>query len=186
MEITIPTFMCSHACTGLFLQLIHSKRGKMKKILKLLSSMAFLIMAGCINQPPPSTLALWEKPGADKAMLQQALSKCGWKPVYASSDNMDSYASEFASVYECMKKAGFRYKMQDSKGIYFIPPVKSDSFLVNLMVAGYQQFMDNDTFGVTNKTKKERALLAHFEDERKHQQKTKALQKRPLKRPTHR
>lgn len=149
----------------------------MKKTLKLLSCMALLSTAGCINQPPPSTLALWEKPGVDKAIIQQALSKCGWKPVYASPDNMDSYASEFASVYECMKKAGFRYKMQDSKGIYFTQPVKSDSFLVNLMVAGYQQFMDNDTFGVTNKTKKERALLAHFENERKRQQKTKARMK---------
>ncbi|WP_246257261.1 hypothetical protein [Bartonella gabonensis] len=85
--------------------------------------------------------------------------------------------SEFASVYECMKKAGFRYKMQDSKGIYFVPPVKSDSLLVNLMVAGYQQFMDNDTFGVTNKTKKERALLAHFEDEKKISAKDKSFTK---------
>ncbi|WP_019218534.1 hypothetical protein [Bartonella florencae] len=149
----------------------------MKKILKLLSGVALLSTAGCINQPPPSTLALWEKPGVNKATIQQALSTCGWKPDYASPDNMDSYASEFASVYECMKKAGFRYKMQDSKGIYFTQPVKSDSFLVNLMVAGYQQFMDNDTFGVTNKTKKERALLAHFENERRHQKTKKTLQK---------
>ncbi|WP_144754700.1 hypothetical protein [Bartonella saheliensis] len=149
----------------------------MKKTLKLLSCIALLSTSGCVNQPPPSTLALWEKPGVDKAITQQALSKCGWKPIYASSDNMDTYASEFASVYECMKKAGFRYKMQDSKGIYFVPPVKSDSLLVNLMVAGYEQFMDNDTFGMTNKTKKERALLTHFENERKHQQKTKARMK---------
>ncbi|WP_375693823.1 hypothetical protein [Bartonella sp. AP32XZML] len=46
--------------------------------------------------------------------------------------------------------------------------------------------MDNDTFGVTNKTKQERALLTHFEDERKRQQKQKALQKRSPKRPPHR
>ncbi len=99
---------------------------------------------------------------------------------------MNSYASEFASVYECMKKAGFRYKLQDSKGIYFTQPPKSGSFLSNLMIAGYQQFMDNDSFGVTNKTKQERALLTHFEDERKRQQKQKALQKRSPKRPPHR
>ncbi|WP_273791330.1 MULTISPECIES: hypothetical protein [unclassified Bartonella] len=158
----------------------------MKKILKLLSCIALLNTAGCVNQPPPSTLALWEKPGVDKAMIQQSLSKCGWKPVYASSSDMNSYASEFASVYECMKKAGFRYKLQDSKGLYFVQPLKSDSFLANLMLAGYQQFMDNDTFGVTNKTKQERALLTHFEDERKRQQKQKALQKRSPKRPPHR
>ncbi|WP_375611009.1 MULTISPECIES: hypothetical protein [unclassified Bartonella] len=157
----------------------------MKKILKLLSCIALLNTAGCVNQPPPSTLALWEKPGVDKTMTQQALSTCGWKPVYASSDDMNAYASEFASVYECMKKAGYRYKLQDSKGIYFSPPAKSGSFLSNLMIAGYEQFMDNDTFGVTNKTQQERALLTHFEDERNRQQKQKALQKRPSKRAPH-
>ncbi|WP_019223693.1 hypothetical protein [Bartonella rattaustraliani] len=151
----------------------------MKSILKLLSIVTLLGIAGCINQPPPSTLALWEKPGANKAMIQQALSKCGWKPVYASSNDMNSYASEFASVYECMKKAGFQYKLQDSKGIYFAQSMRSNSFLANLMISGYQQFMDNDTFGVTNKTKQERALRTHFENERKREQNQKALQKRP-------
>ncbi|WP_409361866.1 hypothetical protein ACRPOS_002710 [Bartonella heixiaziensis] len=151
----------------------------MKKILKLLGGIALLTMVGCINQPPPSTSALWEKSGADQSMIQQALSKCGWKPIYFSPQDMNSYASEFASVYECMKKAGYRYKLQDSKGIYFTQSPKSDSFLANLMIAGYQQFMDNDTFGVTNATKKERALITHFENDRKRQQMKKALQKRP-------
>ncbi|CDO46661.1 hypothetical protein [Bartonella henselae] len=68
----------------------------MKKILKLLSCIVVLTIAGCLNQPPPSTLALWEKPGADKAMTQQALTKCGWKPVYFSPEDMDSRMSEFA------------------------------------------------------------------------------------------
>ncbi|MDN0003297.1 hypothetical protein QVL67_07560 [Bartonella henselae] len=150
---------------------------KMKKILKLLSCVVVLTIAGCLNQPPPSTLALWEKPGADKAMTQQALTKCGWKPVYASSDDMNSYASEFASVYECMKKAGFRYKLQDSKGIYFSPSAKSGSFLSNLMVAGYQQFMENDSFGVSNSTKHERELMLRIEKEKKRQKTKKSLQR---------
>ncbi|WP_208433139.1 hypothetical protein [Bartonella taylorii] len=153
----------------------------MKQILKLLSCMALLSIAGCqLGNPPPSTLALWEKPGTDRAVIEQSLLKCGWKPVYASSSDMNSYASEFASVYECMKKAGFRYKLQDSRGIYFTQPPKSDSFLTDLMIAGYQQFMDNDTFGLSNTSKKERAMIAHFENERKRQQTKKALQKRPL------
>ncbi|GAA5103200.1 hypothetical protein [Bartonella acomydis] len=138
----------------------------MKKILKLLSGIALLSSTGCINQPPPSILALWEKTGIDKATIQQALSKCGWKPVYLSSENTDSRVGEFASVYECMTKAGYRYKLQDSKGIYFVEAPRSDSFLTNLMIAGYQQFMDNDTFGVSNATKKERALLTHFENKK--------------------
>ncbi|GAA4661028.1 hypothetical protein [Bartonella pachyuromydis] len=149
----------------------------MKKFLKLLGTMALLNTAGCINQPPPSTLALWEKPGVDRVMIQQALSKCGWKPVYASSENMDSRMSEFASIYECMSKAGYRYKLQDSKGIYFVQAPRSDSLLTNLMIAGYQQFMDNDRFGVSNATKQERALLTHFENERKHQKTKKIIQK---------
>ncbi|WP_208441919.1 hypothetical protein [Bartonella raoultii] len=151
----------------------------MRKILKLLSGIALLSTAGCINQPPPSTLALWEKPGMDKATIQQALSKCGWRPVYSSAENADSRVGEFASVYECMTKAGYRYKLQDSKGIYFVENPRSDSFLTNLMIAGYQQFMDNDTFGVSNATKKERVLLTHFENERRQQQTKKVLQKHP-------
>ncbi|VEJ46030.1 hypothetical protein [Bartonella vinsonii] len=158
----------------------------MKKTLKLLSCMALLSTAGCqLGTPPPSTLALWEKSGTDRAVIEQSLLKCGWKPVYASSSDMNAYASEFASVYECMKKAGYRYKLQDSKGIYFTQPPKSDSFLTDLMIAGYQKFMDNDTFGVSNTTRKERAMIAHFENERKRQQTKKSLQKRSSKRPTH-
>ncbi|WP_273760332.1 hypothetical protein [Bartonella sp. ML70XJBT.G] len=149
----------------------------MKKILKLLSTIALLSTAGCINQPPPSTLALWEKPGVDKATLQQALSQCGWKPVYASPEDTNSRVGEFASIYECMSKAGYRYKLQDSKGIYFVEAPRSDSFLTNLMIAGYQQFMDNESFGMSNATKKERALLTHFENEKRYQKAKKALQK---------
>ncbi|WP_273720371.1 MULTISPECIES: hypothetical protein [unclassified Bartonella] len=149
----------------------------MKKILKLLSAITLLGTAGCINQPSPSALALWEKPGVDKATIQQALSKCGWKPVYASPEDTNSRVSEFASIYECMSKAGYQYKLQDSKSIYFVEAPRSDSFLTNLMIAGYQQFMDNDNFGVSNATKKERALLMHFENEKRHQKARKVLQK---------
>ncbi|WP_019221955.1 hypothetical protein [Bartonella senegalensis] len=150
----------------------------MKKTLKLLSCISLLSTAGCINQPPPSTLALWEKPGVDKKTIQQALSKCGWKPIYSTSEDMDSRMSDFASVYECMSKSGYRYKLQDSKGIYVSQAPRSNSFLTNLMIAGYQQFMDNETFGVTNATKQERALLTHFENERRYKPTKKALQKR--------
>ncbi|WP_375674664.1 hypothetical protein [Bartonella sp. CL100XZDX] len=149
----------------------------MKKTLKLLSAIILLSTAGCISKPLPSTLELWEKPGVNKSMVQQALSKCGWKPIYASSENMDSRASDFAAVYECMTKAGYRYKLQDSKGIYFSSAPRSDSFLVNLMVAGYQQVMDNDTFGVTNSTKQERDLMLRFENDKKRQKIKKALHK---------
>ncbi|WP_246046912.1 hypothetical protein [Bartonella mastomydis] len=58
-----------------------------------------------------------------------------------------------------MIKADYRYKLQDLKGIYFSSVPRSDSFLVNLMVAGYQQIMENDTFAVTNSTKQERDLM---------------------------
>ncbi|WP_142416720.1 hypothetical protein [Bartonella massiliensis] len=149
----------------------------MKKILKLLSAVILLSSAGCVSKPPPSTLALWEKPGVDKSEVQQALSKCGWKPIYASSENMNSRASEFAATYECMTKAGYRYKLQDSKGIYFSSAPRSDSFLVNLMIAGYQQVMDNDTFGVTNSTKQERDLMLRLENDKKRQKIKKALKK---------
>ncbi|WP_375659359.1 hypothetical protein [Bartonella sp. MR30HLJHH] len=53
-----------------------------------------------------------------------------------------------------MTKAGYRYKLQDSKGIYFSSTPRSDSFLANLLVVRYQQVIDNDIFGVTNSTKK--------------------------------
>ncbi|PIT69344.1 hypothetical protein [Bartonella tribocorum] len=149
----------------------------MKRILKVLSAIILLSSAGCISKPPPSTLALWEKPSVNKSVVEQALLKCGWKPIYASSENMDSRASEFAAVYECMTKAGYRYKLQDSKGIYFSLAPRSDSFLVNLMVAGYQQVMDNDTFGVTNATKQERDLLLRLENDKKRQKIKKVLKK---------
>lgn len=145
--------------------------------MKLLSAIVLLNSAGCVSKPPPSALALWEKPGINKSMVQQALSKCGWKPIYASSENMDSRASEFATIYECMTKAGYHYKLQDSKGIYFSSAPRSDSFLVNLMIAGYQQVMDNDTFGVTNSTKQERDLMLQLENDKKRQQIKKALKK---------
>ncbi|EJF79750.1 hypothetical protein [Bartonella doshiae] len=150
----------------------------MKKTLKLLlSGIALLSTAGCINQPPPSTLALWEKRGDDQSTIGQTLLKCGWKPVYAAPDDMNSRMSEFASIYECMTKAGYRYKLQDSKGIYFSESPRSDSLISNLMIAGYQQFMDNDNFGVTNATKQERVLLKRFENAKPGQKRTKALQK---------
>ncbi|EJF86038.1 hypothetical protein MCW_00547 [Cardidatus Bartonella washoeensis 085-0475] len=62
-------------------------------------------------QIPSSTLALWEKPGKDRAVIEQALLKCRWKSVYSSPSDMNPYASEFASVYECIKKAVYRYKL---------------------------------------------------------------------------
>ncbi len=49
----------------------------MKRILNLLSGIALLNTARYINQPPPSTLALWERPGTNQPMIQQALLKCG-------------------------------------------------------------------------------------------------------------
>ncbi len=32
---------------------------------------------------------------------------------------MDLHASKFTAIYECMTKAGYRYKLQDSKGSIF-------------------------------------------------------------------
>ncbi|WP_039760412.1 hypothetical protein [Bartonella queenslandensis] len=149
----------------------------MQKVLKLLSAIILFSSAGCINESPPSTLELWEKPSVNKSIVQQALSKCGWKPIYASSENMDSRVSGFAAVYECMTQAGYRYKLQDSKGIYFSSVPRSDSFLVNLMIAGYQQVVDNDTFGVTNSTKQERDLMLRLENDKKRRKIKKALKK---------
>ncbi len=41
----------------------------MKEIMKLLSAIVLLSSAGCVNKPPPSTLALWEKLGVNKSVV---------------------------------------------------------------------------------------------------------------------
>lgn len=45
------------------------------------------------------------------------------------------------------------------------------------MIAGYQQTMENDIFGVTNSTKQEQDLMLRIENDKKRQKIKKALKK---------
>ncbi len=52
--------------------------------------MPLLSTAGCqLGNPLPSILVLWKKPRADRGVIEQSLLKCGWKPVYASSSDIN-------------------------------------------------------------------------------------------------
>ncbi|WP_375657263.1 hypothetical protein [Bartonella sp. CM120XJJH] len=84
----------------------------MKKILKLLSGIVLVSVAGCnIDKPPPGYLSMWEKSGADFTEIGKALLECGMPTPYdvdPESENISINAK--ATIHACMLQAGFHYK----------------------------------------------------------------------------
>ncbi|EJF93813.1 hypothetical protein LBE40_04685 [Bartonella taylorii] len=84
----------------------------MKQILKLLSGLILLNIAGCnIDKPSPGALSMWEKPGADFTEIGKALLECGMPTPYdvdPESENISINAK--ATIHACMIQAGFHYK----------------------------------------------------------------------------
>ncbi|WP_343358361.1 hypothetical protein AAJP84_02540 [Bartonella schoenbuchensis] len=84
----------------------------MKQILKLLSGIALLSIAGCqFNKPPLGYLAAWEKPGADFTEVGKALLECGMPtPFDKDPESIKISNNALATIYACMIQDGFRYK----------------------------------------------------------------------------
>ncbi|WP_208432770.1 hypothetical protein [Bartonella taylorii] len=84
----------------------------MKQILKLLSGIILLNIAGCnIDKPPPGYLSMWEKSGADFTEIGKVLLECGMPTPYdvdPESENISVNAK--ATIHACMIQAGFHYK----------------------------------------------------------------------------
>ncbi|WP_375645231.1 hypothetical protein [Bartonella sp. OC71QHHN] len=85
----------------------------MKKILKLLSGIVLVSVAGCnIDKPPPGYLSMWEKNSVtDFTEVGKALLECGMPTPYdvdPESENISINAK--ATTYACMLQAGFHYK----------------------------------------------------------------------------
>ncbi|WP_273760806.1 hypothetical protein [Bartonella sp. ML70XJBT.G] len=93
----------------------------MKHILKLLSGLIPLSIAGCgienIDRPPAGYLSMWEKPGADFTEVGKALLECGMPTPYGEdSENRKLSVNEDATIYACMIQSGFRYKDEHEGG----------------------------------------------------------------------
>ncbi|WP_409360699.1 hypothetical protein ACRPOS_004840 [Bartonella heixiaziensis] len=90
----------------------------MKKILKLLSGIALLIISGCFEDRPSQTVVdVWEKPGADRLEIKKALLECGVQTFSSFSSEKDLSIPEKlnmdALVDACMIQAGFSNKFQE-------------------------------------------------------------------------
>ncbi|WP_343358312.1 hypothetical protein AAJP84_01610 [Bartonella schoenbuchensis] len=85
----------------------------MKQILKLLSGIALLSIAGCqFNKPPSGYLAAWEKPGADFTEIGKALLECGMPtPFDKDPESRKISINAKASIEACMLQDGFRDKV---------------------------------------------------------------------------
>ncbi|MEL6088849.1 hypothetical protein [Bartonella schoenbuchensis] len=85
----------------------------MKQILKLLSGIALLSIAGCqFNKPPLGYLAAWEKPGADFTEIGKALLECGMPtPFDKDPESRKISINAKASIEACMLQDGFRDKV---------------------------------------------------------------------------
>ncbi|WP_139413370.1 hypothetical protein [Bartonella mastomydis] len=87
----------------------------MKQILKLLSGIALLIMAGCYpEQPSQTAVDVWEKSGADQLEVKKALLECGMQHLDGRLDTEKSTDEKFnaeESVNACMIQAGFQDKL---------------------------------------------------------------------------
>ncbi|MEL6088847.1 hypothetical protein [Bartonella schoenbuchensis] len=85
----------------------------MKQILKLLSGIALLSIAGCsLGGPPTGSLAAWEKPGADFTEVGKALLECGMPTPYdIDPENQKASINTKATIYACMLQDGFRDKV---------------------------------------------------------------------------
>ncbi|UTO28646.1 hypothetical protein [Bartonella harrusi] len=84
----------------------------MKQLLKLLSTITLLSIAGCqFNKPPSGYLTAWEKPGADFTEVGKALLECGMLTPYDKDpENQKLSDNAWATIDACMVQAGFRYK----------------------------------------------------------------------------
>ncbi|WP_330169472.1 hypothetical protein [Bartonella grahamii] len=92
----------------------------MKQILKLLGVVTLLNIAGCqFNKTPTSSLAMWEKSGADFTEVGKALLECGMPTPYdkdPESRNLSNNA--WATIHACMVQSGFRYKEREGGWCY--------------------------------------------------------------------
>ncbi|WP_375657421.1 hypothetical protein, partial [Bartonella sp. CM120XJJH] len=90
----------------------------MKQILKLLGVVTLLNIAGCqFNKTPSSSLAMWEKPGADFTEIGKALLECGMPAPYdVFPENRNLSNNAWATIHACMIQSGFRYKDQRGGG----------------------------------------------------------------------
>ncbi|MEL6088587.1 hypothetical protein [Bartonella schoenbuchensis] len=90
----------------------------MKQILRLLSGIALLGMAGCqFNKPPTPYLGMWEKPGADFTEIGKALLECGMPtPHDVDPENKKLSNNAWATIHACMIQSGFRYKDEHEGG----------------------------------------------------------------------
>ncbi|UTO28639.1 hypothetical protein [Bartonella harrusi] len=84
----------------------------MKQLLKLLGAIILLSIVGCqFNKPPTSSLAMWEKPGADFTEVGKALLECGMPTPYdVFPENQKLSLNKKALIDSCMVQSGFRYK----------------------------------------------------------------------------
>ncbi|WP_396583924.1 hypothetical protein [Bartonella grahamii] len=87
----------------------------MKKILKLLSGIVLVSVAGCnIDKPPLGEVAAWKKPGADFTEVGKALLECGMPtPYYTDPESRKLSNNAWATIHACMVQAGFRYKHEE-------------------------------------------------------------------------
>ncbi|WP_375703866.1 hypothetical protein [Bartonella sp. AD13SXNS] len=87
----------------------------MKHIVKLLSAVTLLGIAGCqFNKPPSGYLTAWEKPGADFTEIGKALLECGMPTPYdVFPENRKQSINAKATTYACMIQSGFRYKDEE-------------------------------------------------------------------------
>ncbi|SSZ40859.1 hypothetical protein [Bartonella grahamii] len=90
----------------------------MKKILKLLSGLILLNIAGCnIDKPLPGYVSVWKKPGTDFTEVGKALLECGMPtPDDIFSENRKLSINARASIHACMIQSGFRYKDEHEGG----------------------------------------------------------------------
>ncbi|USP00623.1 hypothetical protein LBE40_04705 [Bartonella taylorii] len=84
----------------------------MNILFKLLSIIVLLSIVGCqFNKTPSSSLAMWEKPGADFTEIGKALLECGMPTPYDKDpENRKLSLNKKAFIDSCMVQSGFRYK----------------------------------------------------------------------------
>ncbi|EJF74396.1 hypothetical protein ME7_01434 [Bartonella birtlesii LL-WM9] len=88
----------------------------MKQILKLLSCITLLSIAGCDSKPPSRYSVIWQKPDADSTEVAKALLECGKPTPYnADPENSRLGFGEWAIIHTCMLQSGFHYRSENGK-----------------------------------------------------------------------
>ncbi|EJF94356.1 hypothetical protein LBE40_04660 [Bartonella taylorii] len=88
----------------------------MKQILKLLSCITLLSIAGCDSKPPSRYFVIWQKPDADSTEVAKALLECGKPTPYnADPENSRLGFGEWAIIHTCMLQSGFHYRSENGK-----------------------------------------------------------------------